>query len=257
MIKIEFLKYYAMLLLCDKRKHMQKPTLDEIEARFDQDVERFSNIETGQATTLDARFNMELITDCITAVYTDKINVLDIGCGAGNYAVRLLQKVQAADVTLVDLSMPMLEKASERTIAENKGQVQIVKGDFRNVALPESGFDVIIATAVLHHLRDEQDWKDAFERLYRLIKPGGSLWVFDLVHQSENRLHEVIYHQRYGQYLTGLQDEAYQQKVFDYIEKEDSPRPLVYQLELLKEVGFQQVDVLHKNLCFASYVGFK
>ncbi len=234
-----------------------KSTLEEIEQRFDHDVERFSNIETGQATTLDARFNMDLITDSIAHLYPQKINVLDIGCGAGNYSVRLLQKVQQADVTLVDLSWPMLQKAQERTIAENKGSVQIIKGDFREALLSASGFDVIIATAVLHHLRDDQDWERAFKRLYYLLKPGGSLWVFDLVHQSHEKMQHIIYDIRYGDYLAALQDREYQQKVFDYIVKEDSPRPLLYQLDLLSKAGFRDIDVLHKNLCFASYVGFK
>ncbi len=30
-----------------------------------------------------------------------------------------------------------------------------------------------------------------------------------------------------------------------------SPRSLSYQINLLKEVGFSQVEVLHKNSCFA------
>ena len=68
-----------------------KSTLKEIEERFDQDVARFSNHDTGQQTTLDALFNMELITDGIVAVYPELNHVLDIGCGAGNYPVKLAQ----------------------------------------------------------------------------------------------------------------------------------------------------------------------
>ena len=32
-----------------------------------------------------------------------------------------------------------------------------------------------------------------------------------------------------------------------YVEQEDTPRPLVYQLDLLRKVGFAQVEVLHKH----------
>jgi tRNA (cmo5U34)-methyltransferase len=32
----------------------QKSSIDEIQKRFDQDVERFSNLDTGQAATIDA-----------------------------------------------------------------------------------------------------------------------------------------------------------------------------------------------------------
>ena len=39
-----------------------KSTLEDIRKRFDNDVERFSNLETGQAATIDAPLAMELIT---------------------------------------------------------------------------------------------------------------------------------------------------------------------------------------------------
>ncbi|MCK5392013.1 MAG: hypothetical protein KAJ31_06265 [Deltaproteobacteria bacterium] len=43
----------------------------------------------------------------------------------------------------------------------------------------------------------------------------------------------------------------------EYIDIEDSPRSLSYQIELMKKVGFGTVDVLHKNSCFAAFVGIK
>ncbi len=234
-----------------------KSTLKEIEERFDKDVERFSNLETGQQTTLDAAFNMELITEAIARHYPSLTAVLDIGCGAGNYSVKLSQKLSHIDVTLVDLSQRMLDKAQERVEAMTDGSVKTLKGDFRSVDFDGKKFDVIIATAVLHHLRDDRDWETAFERLYSLLHDGGSIWIFDLVHQHTKALQQYIYQDLYGKYLTGLKDEDYRDHVFAYIEKEDSPRSLIYQLQLLEKVGFKKVDVLHKNLCFASFVGFK
>lgn len=237
---------------------MNKATLQEIETRFDQDVERFSNLETGQATTLDAVWNMELITDAISSLYPNLENVLDIGCGAGNYDVKLLQKVRTnPDVTLVDLSLPMLERAKTRVGVLTNGTINLIKGDFRAVDLPEEKFDVIIATAVLHHLRDDQDWENAFHKLFKLLKKGGSLWIFDLIEQNSTALQHLIYREKYGAYLISLKDQAYRDHVFAYIEHEDTPRPLIYQLELLAKVGFKDIDVLHKNLCFASFVAFK
>jgi len=237
---------------------MNKATLQEIETRFDKDVERFSNLETGQATTLDAVWNMELITDAISSLYPNLEQVLDIGCGAGNYDVKLLQKVRSnLDVTLVDLSLPMLERAKERVGVLTTGAVHLIKGDFRQADLFEEKFDVIIATAVLHHLRDDQDWETAFRKLFKLLKSGGSVWIFDLIEQNSAPLQQLIYREKYGAYLTNLQNEAYRDHVFAYVEHEDTPRSLVYQLELLAKVGFKDIDVLHKNLCFASFVAFK
>lgn len=237
---------------------MNKSTLEEIEQRFDGEVDRFSNLETGQATTLDAVYNMDLITDAIAKIYPDLAHVLDIGCGAGNYDVKLMEKVgHTVNFTLVDLSLPMLKRAEERLSEVTKGDIELKKGDFRCIELGSEKFDVIIATAVLHHLRDDADWFRSLQKLFGLLRPGGSLWVFDLVQQSETRLQNFIYVDKYGAYLTALKDEAYRDHVYAYIEKEDSPRALRYQLDTMEKVGFKDVDVLHKKLCFASFVGFK
>ncbi|MGJ1416256.1 class I SAM-dependent methyltransferase [Sphingobacterium multivorum] len=237
---------------------MNKATLQEIETRFDNDVERFSNLETGQATTLDAVWNMELITDAIVSLYPNAQNILDIGCGAGNYDVKLLQKLESnPNVSLLDLSQPMLNRANKRVGKLTNGEIHLIKGDFRTAALEEDKFDVIIATSVLHHLRDDKDWENAFGKLFRLLRTGGSVWIFDLIEQNNEQLQKLIYREKYGEYLTSLKDEQYRDHVFDYIEHEDTPRSLIYQLNLLTQVGFKNVDVLHKNLCFASYMGFK
>jgi tRNA (cmo5U34)-methyltransferase len=50
----------------------------------------------------------------------------------------------------------------------------------------------------------------------------------------------------------GVQDE-----VFAYVAKEDTPRPMDFQLDLLRRVGFAAVDVLHKNSCFAAFGAVK
>lgn len=237
---------------------LNKSSLIEIEDRFDSDVERFSNLATGQVTTLDAKFNMELITEAIIRMYPNLSTVLDIGCGAGNYDVSLLQRKSPLHITLSDLSQPMLDKAKERVEAINfGGTCKLLKGDFRTISVEDESFDVIIATATLHHLRDSADWEKTFSMLYGKLKKGGSIWIFDLITQDSDALQEFIYNVRYGDYLTSLKDEDYRDHVFDYIDKEDSPRSLMYQLDLLRKVGFSKVDILHKNLCFASFVGFK
>ena len=120
----------------------------------------------------------------------------------------------------------------------------------------DSSYDVVIAAAVLHHLRDDHDWEAAFRKIYRIIKPGGSFWVTDLVAHENDRIQELMW-KRYGDYLETLGGVDYRQKVFDYIEQEDSPRPLGYQLELMHRVGFQTTEILHKNSCFAAFGAIK
>lgn len=233
-----------------------KSTVDEIRQRFDADVERFSNLETGQSATVDSPLAMALVAEAAAAVTPHARHVLDVGCGAGNYTLKLLQQLANLDVTLVDLSQPMLDRAAQRVRHATTGRVATMQGDIREIALDESQFDLVLAASVLHHLRSEDEWRQVFRAFYHALRPGGSVWIFDLVESSLPAAEELM-RQRYAQYLTSLKGEAYRQEVFGYIEKEDTPRSLVFQLDLLREVGFAQVEVLHKNLCFAAFGAVK
>jgi tRNA (cmo5U34)-methyltransferase len=235
---------------------MMKSTVDEIRQRFDGDVERFSNLETGQSATIDAPLAMALVAQAAAAATSGARHLLDVGCGAGNYALKLLEHLSNLDVTLVDLSKPMLDKAHERVQRATKGNVKTVQGDIREIELPEASCDIIVAAAVLHHLRTDAEWREVFAAFHRALRPGGSMWVFDLVESSMPAV-ERLMHAKYGEYLTRFKDEAYRDHVFAYVEKEDTPRPLMFQLDLLRQVGFDQVEVLHKNICFAAFGAVK
>ena len=63
--------------------------------------------------------------------------------------------------------------------------------------------------------------------------------------------------ERYGGYLTALRGEAYRDEVYAYIDAEDTPRSLMYQLGLMERVGFTAIEVLHKNSVFAAFGGLK
>ncbi|WP_340201744.1 class I SAM-dependent methyltransferase [Ascidiimonas sp. W6] len=235
---------------------MNKSTVKEIEKRFDNDVERFSNLDTGQVATIDAQISLELLTEASKRINPTAKNLLDIGCGAGNYTLKMLSKIAHLNCTLVDLSKPMLDKALERVSAQTNQNVQVLHGDIRDVTLKENQYDIILAGAVLHHLRDDKDWETTFKKLYKLLKPGGCLMISDLVKQETDAINEYIW-ERYGEYLESVNGKAYRRNVLEYIEKEDSPRSITYQLELMKKVGFKKTEVLHKNMCFAAFGGIK
>lgn len=233
-----------------------KSSVDEIRTRFDDDVERFSNLETGQSATIDAPLVLALISEIASAVTPNARHILDVGCGAGNYTLTLLGKLPNLDCTLIDLSRPMLDRAGQRVSAATAGSVKTLQGDIREVDLGENNFDIIVAAAVLHHLRTESEWESVFAKFHRSLRPGGSIWISDLVEASGPVIQQAMW-KRYGEYLTALKGPEYREHVFAYVAKEDTPAPLMYQLDLLRKVGFSNVDVLHKNGCFAAFGGVK
>ena len=205
---------------------------------------------------MDATISLELLTEAAKRIIPNAEDLLDIGCGAGNYSLKMLTKIPNLNCTLVDLSQPMLDRAKERVSDKTNNEVCIVQGDIREVPLEENSFDIILAGAVLHHLRDDKDWESTFQKLFRLLKPGGCLMISDLVTQELQSVNEYTW-DRYGEYLENVNGKEYRKKVLDYIEKEDSPRSVTYQLDLMKKVGFSTTEILHKNMCFAAFGAIK
>ena len=229
-------------------------SVEQIRERFDTDVERFSTLETGQSSTIDAPLVLDLITGIAAAVTPGAQAVLDVGCGAGNYTLKLLERLPGLHATLIDLSEPMLERARERVLAAGAAGVACLQGDVRELDLGAEQFDVILAAAVLHHLRTEDEWRSVFTKLRRSLRPGGSFWISDLVRHRDPAVQAEMW-RRYGEYLVGLKGEEYRDHVFAYVEFEDTPQTLGFQLDMLREVGFREVEVLHKNGCFSAFGG--
>lgn len=253
-------------------------TVQEIRDRFDVDVERFSNLETGQTASIDSPVHLDLLTEAAARTTPEAKSVLDIGCGAGNYTLKLLQHLPDLNVTLLDLCQPMLDAAARRTGAVTSGTVTTLQSDIRKANLGHEQFDIVLAAQCLHHLRGQEEWRTVFEKIYSAIRPGGSLWISDSLTCESQEITDMMW-QRHGEYLVEFakskaakdkidwqqhddelavaEGEAYRDKVFAYIEKEDTPQTLVFQLNLLGQVGFQQVDVLHMHNRFASFGGRK
>ncbi len=234
----------------------KKSTVEEIRARFDNEVERFSNLQTGQQAKMDSPLSLALIAEAAARVSPHATSLLDVGCGAGNYALKVLEQFPALNVTLVDLSAAMLERAVQRVSRATSGKVTALQGDIRDLEIGKSTFDIICASAVLHHLREIAEWQSVFAKFHTALRPGGSVWISDLVEHSDPRVQALMW-ERYGAYLTQVKDATYRDEVFAYILQEDTPRPLMFQLDLLRSTGFRQVEILHKNSCFAAFGGIK
>lgn len=95
------------------------------------------------------------------------LSVLDLGCGTGELAAALAERLPESRVTGIDSSPQMLAKAKELS----SGRVNFIPGD---VASLHGEWDLLFSHAVLH-------WVDHHEtliqRLWGHIKPGGQLAV--------------------------------------------------------------------------------
>lgn len=234
----------------------QKSTVETIRESFDQKVDYFSDLTAGHRAAMDSRLIMELIAAAAARTTPHARSVLDIGCGAGNYTIQVLTALPGLDCTLVDLSRPMLDRAHQRVSDQTTGQVATIQGDIREVKLATAAFDLVITGSALHHLRQDQDWETVFAKIYHSLRPGGSLWISDLVAHDHPAIQALLW-EYYGHYLESAGGEDFRNRIFANIEVEDTPRSLGYQISLLTRTGFVNIEILHKHACFAAFGGVK
>ncbi len=229
----------------------KKSSTEQIRERFDADVERFSKLETGQQSAMDAVLILDLIAKSAANNLVPGSKILDIGCGAGNFTMRLLSEISPINCVLNDLSQPMLARANERVSNATTGSVETIQSDMRNLKFEPESFDCILAGQVLHHLREDSDWEMMFCKLHYWLKPGGTVFIADFITFDDPTILKVML-EHYSNHLISIGGEEYREKVLAYIDIEDSPRSLKFQLQMLQTVGFSDYDILHRNSMFGA-----
>ena len=237
------------------RKH-NKSTPEEIRNKFDNEVHKYDNLDKGQLSAMDSVKIMDTVSQFAGAVHPDAKELLDIGCGGGNYSIKTLAYMPSANCTLVDLSMNMLEKAEERISEHTSGKITKIQGDIREIELPVNKYEVVIAATSLHHLRENNEWEIVFKKIYDTLKPGGVFLISDIVLHDHPVINEEAW-KAYWDYLGKAGGEELKTWVFEQIDKEDSPRSLNFQTGLMWKSGFTNVEVLYRNSVFAAFCGIK
>lgn len=101
--------------------------------------------------------------------------VLDIGCGTGRFATRVLHEFPEVCLWGLDLSSKMLEHASARGLPLN-GRFSLVRGDSGRLPFRDSTFDVVTCSHSFHHYPDQAG---AVAEMFRVLRPGGRLMLVD------------------------------------------------------------------------------
>ena len=103
--------------------------------------------------------------------------VLEVGCGRGELAARILAET-GAELVALDQSERMVELARARGVDARVGDVQALP-------FPDSGFDCAVAAWMLYHV---PDLDRGLSELARVLRPGGRLVA---VTNSEESLREL------------------------------------------------------------------
>ena len=109
---------------------------------------------------------------------TSALTALDLGCGTGTTAIYLAESFKK--VWAVDVAEPMLALARGKAEKAGLSNLEFVRAGFLSYAGPPEPVDFAVIKAAFHHLPDF--WKQAaLLRLNSMLKPGGLLYMFDVV----------------------------------------------------------------------------
>jgi len=115
--------------------------------------------------------------------------VAELGCGTGRILLPLAQ--MGASVTGIDLSPALLMVARRKLEAAGVSSATLIEGDLRHSLLPADSVNLAICTSnTLMHLSTPEDQQQALVEAYRMLAPGGLLFV-DLFNPDLERLFAV------------------------------------------------------------------
>lgn len=105
------------------------------------------------------------------------ISVLDAGCGSGRNLVYFLR--HGFDVFAIDSDPGSIEhvRLLAAKLAPELSVQNFVKADLVAIPFQNEKFDLVISSAVLHFADDEQHFDQMLDEMWRVVKPGGMMFV--------------------------------------------------------------------------------
>lgn len=185
----------------------------------------------------------------------ETFQVLDLGCSDGLMLDGLVKKFNGTGYFYgVDVSEPMLEKAKSRFM--NNTNVTIWNRDLRN-AFPNGHYDIVTSVLTLQFIPIEYR-QEIIQTVYNnLSDANGAFIVVEKILGNTAQLNKLFVQNYYrAKELNGYSKEQIERKRLS-LEGVLVPVTNDWNIELLRQAGFRQIDVFWRWMNFVGYIAIK
>ncbi len=200
--------------------------------------------DSRRAAEREAQFNAAI--GWLSVFIGERSQVMDLGCGPGTLAEKLLAAFPEMSVICSDGSDEMLRLARQRLDAFG-ARASFVQSDFgadKWIAELPRELDAVVSARAIHNLRKLKLIGPVYGQIFELLRPGGLFLNIERVNFSTPAL------RRYYKDL--------QTKTRGRAAKMDGAAPnLLQQFRLLKRAGFRDIDCFWREGNTAIVGGFK
>lgn len=225
---------------------------DNVKAHFEEEAKEFDEIILKLIP-----YYKDMINALISSIpfnHDDSIKVLDLGCGTGTITKALKEMFPNAEVTCLDLAENMVEMAKIKLNEYN--DIDYVIGDFYDYNFSEN-YDVTVSSLALHHLVTDEDKIEFYKKIYDALTTRGIFLNADVVLGSNSYMRK-LYVAKWKEFMNqSVSMKEIEEKWIPKAEAEDHPAKLIDHIDWLREIGFEDVDVVWKHYHLAVYGGYK
>ena len=115
--------------------------------------------------------------------------MVDVGCGPGYLSDQIGQKFPDVKIAGLDIAELTLKNAKRTWSPDVYPGLEFLTGDAQQLPFPDNSLDFIVSSLSLHHWPDAQT---VFQEIFRTLKPGGKVLIFDLRRDSPSYFYWVL-----------------------------------------------------------------
>src|SRR4051794_6741996 len=130
--------------------------------------------------------NRLFVADFLAAWADGSGPVLDVGTGTAQIPIELCRQHPQANVVGIDLAEHMLQVGADNVRrAGLEGRIRLERVDAKRMPFADGQFGGVISNSIVHHIPEPAG---VLAEIVRVLKPGGRLFVRDLMRPADETL---------------------------------------------------------------------